>query len=88
MHSIAKYSWLLLFLVGLGFLYYAYYNIVTIPALDPADPAPDGSAHSRLQRARLSRVLRRPGLARGRARCGLVTRHRAVTLLLQAMTHW
>ena len=38
MRSLAKYSWVLLFIVGLGFLYYAYDNIVLIPALDPADP--------------------------------------------------
>ncbi len=38
MNSITKYSWVLLFIVGLAFAYYAYDNIVTIPALDPADP--------------------------------------------------
>ncbi len=38
MNSIARYAWMLLFIVGLGFLYYAYVNIVLIPALDPADP--------------------------------------------------
>ncbi len=38
MNSIAKYSWLILFTIGLALLYYAYVNIVVIPALDPADP--------------------------------------------------
>ncbi len=38
MNSIAKYSWLILFTIGLALLYYAYDNIVVIPALDPADP--------------------------------------------------
>jgi hypothetical protein len=38
MKSLAKWSWILLFLVGMSFAIYAYYNLVTIPALEPDDP--------------------------------------------------
>jgi hypothetical protein len=38
MSSITRYSWVLLFAIGLVLLYYAYDNIVVIPAIDPADP--------------------------------------------------
>ncbi len=38
MKNISRYSWILLFVVGLGLVFYAYYNLITIPALDPADP--------------------------------------------------
>jgi hypothetical protein len=38
MKYLARYSWLLLILVGLAFLYYAYDNAVVIPSLSPTDP--------------------------------------------------
>lgn len=36
--DIKKYSWILLFLVGVGLALYSFDNIIIIPALDPADP--------------------------------------------------
>ena len=38
MKRISQYSWFLLFLVGLSFVYFAYDNLVVIPGLDPSDP--------------------------------------------------
>jgi hypothetical protein len=38
MKLLARYSWILILLIGLLFLYYAYDNIVTIPNLERFDP--------------------------------------------------
>jgi hypothetical protein len=38
MRAISKHAWVVLFVVGLGLLFYAYDNIVVIPSIDPDDP--------------------------------------------------
>jgi hypothetical protein len=38
MNKIKTNAWIILFIVGLAFGYFAFDNIVILPALDPADP--------------------------------------------------
>lgn len=38
MNKIKNNAWIILFIVGLAFGYFAFDNIVTLPSLDPADP--------------------------------------------------
>ena len=38
MEKVRSNSWIILFIVGLAFGFFAFDNIITIPALNPADP--------------------------------------------------